>query len=509
MDLLFYSLAATYAVVLGSLFVYGLNFYYLAYLTVKHRAPDPSSPQSNVFPRVTVQLPIFNERYVARRLIDSVCRLDWPRDKLQIQVLDDSTDETVGIVAAAMQRHQAQGLNIVHLHREDREGYKAGALAAGMKEADGEFIAIFDADFLPPPEFLRETIPHFSDPKLGFVQTRWGHLNADFSFFTRLQALSIDGHFMVEQHARQRAGFFMNFNGTAGVWRRKAIDDAGGWRADTLTEDLDLSYRAQLAGWKPGYLRDVVTPAELPVTVNAYRRQQYRWAQGSIECAIRLIPRLWTAPLGRLVKLQSVLHLTGYGISALMTVLAILYPMVLVFFETHPQLLSMFGLTLLFSFTALAPTTYFALAQQELGRTWWKHIPGILFLSVLGSGMMISNVQAIAQAFTRRSAVFERTPKFGVVGNHHRWDRKTYGVKVNPRILLEIAMLLFNTNTFRMALAKGHYVIAFYAAIFAAGLLYLLLLTAWQAVQPNLITHRSAVKKGTSKTASEVSRKAA
>jgi cellulose synthase/poly-beta-1,6-N-acetylglucosamine synthase-like glycosyltransferase len=503
MDLFFYPLLTVYAIVLVALFVYGLNFYYLAYLTVKHRAPDPETPKLSEYPRVTVQLPIFNERYVASRLIDSVCQLDWPWDKLEIQVLDDSTDETVGIVATAVRRYRMQGLNIVHLHREDREGYKAGALAAGLKEAEGAFIAIFDADFLPPPRFLRDTVPHFADRELGFVQTRWGHLNADYSFFTKLQALSIDGHFMVEQYARQRAGFMMNFNGTAGVWRREAIDDAGGWRADTLTEDLDLSYRAQLAGWKPGYLRDVVTPAELPVMVNAYRRQQYRWAQGSIECAIRLIPRLWKAPLDRMVKLQGVLHLTGYWISVLMTVLSVLYPLVLVFFETHPQLVSLFGLALLFSFTALAPTTYFALAQRELGRTWWRHLPAILFLSVLGSGMMISNVQAIAQAFTRRSAVFERTPKFGVVGNRHQWDKKTYSVKVSPRIMLEVAMLLLNAHTVRSALAKGHYVIAFYAGIFASGLMFLISMTAWQAVRPGSGIRGSAVKKRTAKSSSE------
>jgi cellulose synthase/poly-beta-1,6-N-acetylglucosamine synthase-like glycosyltransferase len=423
-----------------------------------------------------------------------VCRLDWPRDRLQIQVLDDSTDETVEIVTKVVAARRAEGLDIEQVRRPARTGYKAGALAHGLESATGELIAIFDADFLPLPDFLKNTVPHFADPAIGFVQTRWGHLNDGFSPFTRLQALSIDGHFMVEQFARQRAGLFMNFNGTAGVWRRQAIEEAGGWTARTLTEDLDLSYRAQLAGWKPGYLRHVVTSGELPVTINAYRRQQYRWARGSFETAIQLVPRLLRTPLPLKVKLEALLHLTGYGIHALMFTLTLLYPLVAYFSTGREWMTALFGVATVFNLTALAPTTYFTLAQHELGRAWWKRLPAILFLSAVGSGMMVNNVVAIAHAFTKRTAVFERTPKFGIVGKWGEADG-VYRVHVSPLVIAEAAMLLFNLNTLRLTLTTGHYVIAFYVGLFITGLAYLLILTAWQAFQPQNLSLRASLRK--------------
>lgn len=475
-----------YASVLSLLFVYGLNFFYLSYQARKHRQDEPITPELGDFPHVTVQLPIYNERYVAKRLIDAVAALEWPVDRLQVQVLDDSTDDTARIAAAAVERQRGRGLDVVHIRREHRDGYKAGALAHGLKTATGEFIAIFDADFLPPTDFLRSTIPHFTDPEVGFVQTRWGHLNEDYSLFTRLQALSIDGHFAVEQFARFHSGFFMNFNGTAGVWRRETIDDAGGWSAATLTEDLDLSYRAQLKGWKPCFLRKQATPAELPVAMTAYRRQQYRWARGSFETARRMVPQILKASLGRAVKVQALLHLTGYGIHALMFLLALLYPLVVHLSAGRPYMVALFGLATLFNFTAFAPTTYFTLAQAELGRPWLKRLPAVLFLSVLGSGMMANNVRAILHAFTDRLAVFERTPKLGIIGKAERRGSDGYRSKVSPVVLAEVGMLAFNLNTLRMAIQVGHTIIAIYSGIFAVGLAYVLALTAWHAFQPRL-----------------------
>lgn len=475
-----------YALVLALLFTYGLNFFYLSYQAHKHREDEPVTPLLTDLPHVTVQLPIYNERYVAQRLIDSVAALEWPAERLQIQVLDDSTDDTAQIAAAAVERQRGRGLDFVHVRREHREGYKAGALAHGLETAKGEFIAIFDADFLPPRDFLRDTIPHFVDPEVGFVQTRWDHLNDDYSLFTRLQGLSIDGHFAIEQFARFHRGFFMNFNGTAGVWRRETIEDAGGWSASTLTEDLDLSYRAQLRGWKPGFLRGKTTPAELPVTMTAYRRQQYRWARGSFETARRMVPQILKAPLGRAVKAQALLHLTGYGIHALMSLLALLYPIVVQLSAGRPYLVALFGLATLFNLTAFAPTTFFTLAQAELDRPWLKRMPAVLFLSVLGSGMMVNNTRAILHAFTDRLAVFERTPKLGIIGKADRRGSHGYRAEVSPVVLAEVGMLAFNLNTLRMAIQVGHTIIAIYSGIFAVGLAYVLALTAWHVLQPRL-----------------------
>jgi cellulose synthase/poly-beta-1,6-N-acetylglucosamine synthase-like glycosyltransferase len=497
MSVVFYFVLVVYALVLGLLFIYGLNFYYLSYQACKHRHDEPTTPPLVDHPHVTVQLPLYNERHVAHRLIDAVAALDWPTDRLQIQVLDDSTDETVHIVATAVARHVASGLNITHIRRDNRVGYKAGALAHGLRSADGEFIAIFDADFLPSPDFLNTTIPCFADAQVGFVQTRWDHLNDNYSLFTRLQALSIDGHFVVEQFARFQCGFFMNFNGTAGVWRRETIDDAGGWSADTLTEDLDLSYRAQLKGWQSGYLRQVSTPGELPITMTAYRRQQYRWARGSFETALRMIPGLIKAPLAGRVKIQALLHLTGYGIHALMFLLTLLYPLVVHLSVGRPYLVTLFGIATLFNFTAFAPTTYFALAQVQLGRQWWKHLPAILFLSVLGSGMMVNNLQAILHAFSNRTAVFERTPKFGTIGRGKKRTADSYRAKVSPLVLVEAVMLAFNLNTLRVALKVGHIIIAIYSGIFVAGLAYVLTLTVWHALQPGISDRLSSWLSGT------------
>jgi cellulose synthase/poly-beta-1,6-N-acetylglucosamine synthase-like glycosyltransferase len=476
-------LILVYGLLLSLLFVYGLNFYYLAFQARIHRGEEPEPPRLSEVPYVTVQLPIYNERFVVNRLIDAVAALDWPSDRLQIQVLDDSTDNTVRIAAATVASYRKQGLDIDHIRRENRVGYKAGALSNGLASAKGEFIAIFDADFLPSADYLKKAIPHFTDPRVGFVQARWDHLNQDYSLFTLLQSLSIDGHFAVEQFARFRCGFFMNFNGTAGIWRRETIVDSGGWSAATLTEDLDLSYRAQLNGWRPVYLRNLPVMAELPVSITAYRRQQYRWARGSFETARHMVPRIINSTLALRVKIQSLLHLTGYGIHALMFLLSLLYPLVVHLSVGRPTLVALFGIASLFNLTAFAPTTAFAFGQAELGRPWLRRMPAILFLSVFGSGMMVNNVRAILHAFSSRAAVFERTPKLGIVGSQRARESTSYKVKAGPLVIAEVAMLVFNLNTLRMALEVGHPFIAIYSGIFAAGLGYVLCLTGLQAIQ--------------------------
>ncbi|MGD2058737.1 MAG: glycosyltransferase family 2 protein [Anaerolineales bacterium] len=485
-----------YGIILALLFIYGLNFYYLSYLAIRNRNSEPEKPSSTDFPPVTVQLPIYNERYVVRRLIDAAAALNYPLDRLQIQVLDDSTDETRTIAAAAVTHHRARGVDIVHIRRKQRTGFKAGALAHGLKSARGDFIAIFDADFLPEPDFLYETIPHFNDSEVGFVQTRWDHLNSRYSLLTRLQALAIDGHFGVEQFARFHGGYFMNFNGTAGVWRRSTIEDAGGWSARTLTEDLDLSYRAQLNGWRPVYLRDCSTKAELPVRLSAYRRQQYRWARGSFETARLMIPRVLRAKLDHSTKLQALLHLTGYGIHALMFLLALIYPAIVQLSIGRPYLIEVFGLAMLFNFTAFAPTLYFTLAQAEMGRNWLKLLPRILFLSVLGSGMMVNNVLAILHSFKRGAGEFERTPKYGIIGSMKNPGAVQYRSRVGVFVLLELGMLAYNLNTTRIAILAGNYIVAAYAGIFASGLLYVLTMTIFQEFVPRLKEWNSGLSEG-------------
>ncbi|MGA9992367.1 MAG: cellulose synthase family protein, partial [Thiobacillaceae bacterium] len=302
-----------YFFVLSILAIYGWHRYYLVYLYMKHKGNAPAPPPDlAVLPRVTVQLPIFNEMYVADRLIDAVCEIDYPRELLEIQVLDDSTDETTSIAELAVRRHAARGFDIHYLHRVDRTGYKAGALEAGLHQATGEFIAIFDADFVPPVEFLKKTLPHFAtDPRIGMVQARWGHINQDYSLLTKIQSILLDAHFVLEHGARNRSHCFFNFNGTAGIWRRETIGSAGGWQHDTLTEDLDLSYRAQLAGWRFVFLPDLVSPAEVPVEMNSFKSQQHRWAKGSIQTCIKLLPRILGSKQPLSVKVEAFFHLTA------------------------------------------------------------------------------------------------------------------------------------------------------------------------------------------------------
>ncbi|MFM2151832.1 MAG: hypothetical protein RL199_267, partial [Pseudomonadota bacterium] len=317
----------TYFAVLVVLSLYGSHRYYMSYLYYRHKAnlPMPAG-RLQTLPRVTIQLPIFNEMYVCERLVDAVCAIEYPRELFEVQVLDDSTDETTSIAAAAVERWKKRGIDISYVHRTNRQGFKAGALQAGLAKAKGEFVAVFDADFVPGADFLRKTIHYFSDQNVGMVQVRWEHLNREFSLLTNAQAVFLDGHFVIEHTARNRSGRFFNFNGTAGIWRRQAIHDGGGWQHDTLTEDLDLSYRTQLAGWRFVYLPDVVSPAEVPVEMNAFKSQQARWAKGSIQTAKKLLPRILASDLPRSIKSEAFFHLTANICYPLMVVLSLLMP---------------------------------------------------------------------------------------------------------------------------------------------------------------------------------------
>jgi len=493
--ILIYAVAVVYGLTLIALSLYGINFFYLVVVAWRHRHDRPVAPALTEHPTVTLQVPIYNERYVAERAIDAACRLDWPRDRLEIQVLDDSTDGTRDVVAQVVARWQVDGMNIVHIHRARRSGYKAGALSEGLTSAKGEFIAIFDADFVPPPDFLGSAIPHLAaDDRLGFVQARWGHLNRDASLLTMLQSLSIDGHFMVEQFARDRGGYVMNFNGTAGIWRRRAIEDAGGWSAGTLTEDLDLSYRAALRGWSSRLLPDLVAPAELVGEVSAYRRQQTRWARGSIECAARLLPQVWRSRLARRVKLQSFFHLTGYAIQVLMLIMSLVYPLVVTAADRIPLLTAIYSAGWVFAPIALAPTLFFAYAQVAIDRRrWWRRIPYLLCLTVLGSGMALNSARAIARGLCGRVAVFERTPKSGQVGRGRASSGRDYQLPFDAIVFGEIGLCLFNLNTARLAWAAQSWGILLYAVTFAVGLAYVAGLSLWQSRHP--LTFRPFVPK--------------
>ena len=480
MDLLLIPVGLLYFLISGTLFIFGANFIYLSLRTLRDgRHSDPAA-EIEKWPKVTVQLPIFNEMYVAERVIEAAVKLEYPAELLQIQVLDDSTDETVDLVCRVVTRYQAQGVDIIHLHRTNRIGYKAGALQAGMATAAGEYMAIFDADFVPPPDFLRKALPYLDEPDVAFVQTRWGHLNRDYSWLTFLQSLAIDAHFMVEQFARSRAGYWFNFNGTAGIWRREAMEDAGGWKADTLTEDLDLSYRAYLRGWRGRYVRDIVVPAELPVSFSAYRRQQHRWSRGSLECALKLGPQVWRAPIPLSHKIQATLHLTGYSVHLLLFALTLIYPLVALFTAEYVGFSTLYGFAYLFVLTSIAPTLFFVVGQQQLGRTWWRLLPKILAISVVGSGLMMNTVRAAWQIVRKRENVFERTAKFGIKQRQQDWTQQRYQLRFDPIVYPELILGAFSLFTVWLAVSLESWGIVLWALMFGSGLIFVASVTIRQ-----------------------------
>jgi cellulose synthase/poly-beta-1,6-N-acetylglucosamine synthase-like glycosyltransferase/cytochrome c553 len=466
---------------LCALLLYASNAYVMVLLHWRHRRDlQPVPPLPDPLPKITVQVPLFNERYVAARLIEAVGALDYPRERLEIQVLDDSTDDTPEIVAAAAENLRARGLHIVHLRRSARVGYKAGALAEGLRHARGEFIAIFDADFVPPAGFLRAVLPHFA-PDVAVVQARWGHLNRGFSLLTLAQSLGIDGHFVVEQTARARGRLLLNFNGTAGVWRKSAILDADGWAHDTLTEDLDLSYRAQLRGWRIVYRPEIVCPAELPVLVTGFKSQQRRWAKGSIQTALKLLPVLWRSPLGGWKKYQGTLHLTYYMIHPLMLLgLLLAFPM-RALGELGPGSTAAVWAAVIFVLATLGPATMLLYAQRALDPAWWRRAWELGAILVVGVGVAFSTSLAVLGAFLGSSREFVRTPKFGISSANGSWRGKAYAWGSPWGGLAEVALGGYCAATTWVFVSDGQYAVAPFLALYAAGFLTVGMLTVLQS----------------------------
>jgi cellulose synthase/poly-beta-1,6-N-acetylglucosamine synthase-like glycosyltransferase len=472
---------AAYFFVLIILAVYGWHRYYLVYLYMRNRDKQPKSgPQLAPLPVVTVQLPLYNEMYVADRLIDAVCRLDYPRDLLEIQVLDDSTDETCGIAELAVMRHAEAGVNIKYFHRADRTGYKAGALEAGLQVARGEFVAIFDADFQPTPDFLARLLPHFADPRVGMVQARWGHINQDYSLLTKIQSILLDGHFVLEHGGRNRAGRFFNFNGTAGIWRRRAIDDAGGWQHDTLTEDLDLSYRAQLRGWRFVFVPDVIAPAEVPVEMNGFKSQQHRWAKGSIQTCRKLLPSLLAADIPQGTKAEAFFHLTANFNYPLMVVLSVLmFPSMVIRYNMGWYEMLLIDVPLFFAAT-FSVCNFYMVCQREIHRDWRARLRYLPFLMSIGIGLSINNTRAVLEALFNRQSEFTRTPKYRIERDADEWVGKKYRQSVAVQPIIELALGLYFTATVFYALANGIYGTLPFLVLFQLGFLYTGLLSVVQ-----------------------------
>ena len=463
-----------YFFVLVILAVFGTHRYLMIYLYHRDRS-QKAVPVALLppLPRVTVQLPIFNELYVTERLLRSVVEIRYPRELLQIQVLDDSTDETAALAAAAVERYQRQGFDIHYLHRADRTGFKAGALDAGLKQATGEFILIFDADFVAPADILERTLGHFADPKVAVVQARWDHLNRGYSLLTEIQSILLDGHFILEHGARSRSGRFFNFNGTAGLWRRAAITDAGGWQHDTLTEDLDLSYRAQLRGWRFVYLQDVVSPAELPVEMNAFKNQQHRWAKGSVQACMKLLPRVLASDLPLAVKAEATFHLCGNLAYPLMLLLCVLvFPAMIIRYDMGWAEMLVVDLPLFLCATA-SVCSFYVLSQREIfGQAGWRRARYLPAALALGIGLSVNNSKAVLEALLGRESEFARTPKHGVEHRADHWQKKRYHGARNFVPYVELMLGVYFTYVAIYAAFSGLVGTLPFVMLFQCGFLY-------------------------------------
>lgn len=490
MELFSFLLLGIYFFILAILAIFGLHRYYLTYLYYKHKERLPQDvPAFDALPRVpfvTVQLPIYNEKYVVQRLVQQICALDYPRDRLEIQLLDDSTDETQEIAKAVVREYRDLGQPIVYLHRSNRKGFKAGALDEGLKVAQGELIAVFDADFLPEPDFLKRMVPYFfARRKYGMVQARWGHLNQDYSLMTQAQSILLDGHFVIEHTARNRSGRFFNFNGTAGIWDRRCIEAAGGWHYDTLTEDLDLSYRAQLRGWKFLYVPDVVVPAELPVDMNGFKAQQHRWAKGSIQTAKKLMPRIWRSALSPRVKMEASFHLLNNFAYVLMVVLSFCMPLSL-YLRHQLRLQSILWIDLpVFLLATVSIASFYVCSQKEIYPDWKSRLLYLPLNIALGIGLAINNTKAVFEALFNRQSEFTRTAKYAIAKRSDAWQHKKYRSSFGVITLVEVFLGLYFSLAVVYAFAHGLWMSLYSLLFFQIGFFYVGFLSLFQG-RPNV-----------------------
>jgi cellulose synthase/poly-beta-1,6-N-acetylglucosamine synthase-like glycosyltransferase len=484
-----WALLVPYFSILAILSVYGLHRYDVIRTYFKHRnkAVDHPPTRFDQLPPVTIQLPLYNERYVVERLIDEVTKIEYPAGLLQIQVLDDSTDDTHPFAEALVERYRALGFPIEYHHRTNRDGFKAGALQAGLESATGELVAIFDADFLPPTDFLTRTVHFFADPTVGMVQTRWSYLNRDYNFLTEVEAMLLDGHFILEHGARSRAGYFFNFNGTAGILRRRAIEDAGGWQHDTLTEDSDLSYRAQLAGWRFVYLPGLDCPSELPVEMHGFQIQQSRWAKGLTQVAKKLLPRILKADLPKRVKFEAIMHLTPNVSYPLMVVLSgLMLPVMIVRF--YMGMFQMFFLDLpliIASFWSLS--AFYLVAQRELYPKNWKRSIFLLpMLMGVGVGLIVINTRAVLEALFGVQTGFVRTPKYAIEGRHINLETKKYRRKSGWLPYVEIGIGTYFLGMVIYALETLNFLTIPFLMLFVGGYYWAGFATLYQEYQGRL-----------------------
>jgi cellulose synthase/poly-beta-1,6-N-acetylglucosamine synthase-like glycosyltransferase len=481
-----------YFIVLFILALYGLHRYWLVYDYYAYRKNVPAQPPAvTEWPRVTIQLPIYNERYVIERLVEAISRFDYPTELLDVQVLDDSTDETQQVARNCVERFAAQGMAITYIHRSNRAGYKAGALENGLKSSKGEFVAIFDADFVPAPDFLQRTIPYFKNPDggagIGMVQTRWTYLNTDYSLLTQVETILLDGHFVVEHGARSRRGTFFNFNGTAGVWRRKTIDQAGGWQHDTLTEDTDLSYRAQLVGWKFLYLPHIECASELPVDMNGFKAQQARWAKGLMQTAKKILPKVFKANVPWHVKSEAFFHLTANISYPLMVLLStmLLPAMIVRFYQGWIQML-VIDLPLFLASTC-SISSFYLVAQKELHpKTWYRTFLYMPFVMATGIGISVRNAQAVIEAIAGRKSEFARTPKYNIAGKQGSYAQKSYKNKAGWMPYAEISLGVYFALTVVYAVANENYATVPFLLLFVWGYLYTGFMSLGQTYLANL-----------------------
>ena len=463
-----------YLGILTILAIYGIHRYHLVYLYLKHK-DKIAQPKAKLLnkPRVTIQLPIYNEMYVVERLVEAACHVRYPQELLEIQVLDDSTDGTVEIAARCVRKHRELGFDIHHVHRGNRQGFKAGALENGLKYATGELIAIFDADFIPAPNFLEDVVDYFSDSEVGMVQARWGHINREYSLLTQVESVILDGHFVIEHGGRHLSGRFFNFNGTAGIWRRTAIEAAGGWQHDTLTEDTDLSYRAQLAGWKFLYLPHIVCPAELPVEMNSFKSQQARWAKGLIQTAIKLLPRILRSSIPWKIKVEAFFHLTANISYPLMIVLSfLLLPAMIVRFNQGWFQMLYIDLPLWLASTA-SVSTFYLISQKELYPDWRVRLKYLPFLMSVGIGLSVSNSKAVMEALLGIKSTFKRTPKYRIESKQDRWATKKYLRRTGVMPLFELSLGAYFGLVVFYAFMNQNYPTIPFLMLFVVGFTYM------------------------------------